>query len=75
MRTSASMMWDDGVLNFRAFGWGPVVVKRYMEGEQLAWEYADGSTTHMDRICTLPEEHKVPQPRGKRYAFLNSGDS
>jgi hypothetical protein len=50
-------------------------VKRYMEGEQLVWEYADGSTTHMDRICTLPEEHKVPQPRGKRYAFLNSGDS
>ena len=75
MRTSASMIWEEGELNFHAFGWGPVVVKRYMSGEQLVWEYADGSTTNMDRICTLPDEHKVPRPRGKRYAFFNSGDS
>ncbi|MBC8382136.1 MAG: hypothetical protein H8E58_11495, partial [SAR92 clade bacterium] len=56
MRTSASMIWNNGVLNFHAFGWGPVVVNRYREGEQLVWEYADGSTTQMDRICTLPPE-------------------
>jgi hypothetical protein len=70
MRTSASMIWQQGVLNFYAFGWGPQVVKRYMDGEQLVWEYLDGSTTHMDRLCTLPEEHKVPEPRGRRYSLL-----
>ena len=70
MRTSASMIWNNGVLNFHAFGWGPVVVNRYREGEQLVWEYADGSTTQMDRICTLPPEQKVPTPRGKRYRLF-----
>ena len=74
MRSSASMIWNDGVLDFHAFGWGPVVVKRYLHqepsGEQLVWEYADGSTTHMNRLCTLPEAHKVPEPRGKRMKFF-----
>ena len=70
MRTSSDMIWKEGVLNFHVFGWGPLVVKRYMDGEQLVWEYADGSTTHMDRLCTLPEEHKVPEPRGRRYSLL-----
>jgi hypothetical protein len=70
MRTSAAMIWEDEVLNFHAFGWGPVVVKRYMKGDQLVWEYADGSTTYMDRICALPEGHKVPKPRGKRYSLF-----
>ena len=75
MRTSASMIWEEGVLNFHAFGWGPAVVKRFMEGEQLVWEYMDGSTTRMNRLCTLPEEHKVPRPRGKRVAFFASEES
>lgn len=66
-RTSASAIWNAGVLEFRPFGWGPIVVKRYLDGEQLIWEYADGSTTRMDRICKLPEENKVPQPRGRRF--------
>jgi len=66
-RTSASMVWNEGVLDFHVFGWGPVVVRRYMEGEQLIWEYADGSTTRMDRLCQLPEEHKYPERRGPRY--------
>ena len=48
----------------------PVVVNRYREGEQLVWEYTDGSTTYMDRICTLPPEHKVPTPRGKHYRLF-----
>ncbi|MBT8149349.1 MAG: hypothetical protein HKO71_01005 [Pseudomonadales bacterium] len=73
-RSSASMIWNNGVLDFHAFGWGPVVVQRYLEqgpnGEQLVWEYADGSTTHMDRICTLPGEHKIPRPRGKRITLF-----
>jgi hypothetical protein len=68
-RTSASMIWEDKVLNFRAFGWGPIVVNRYLQGEQLVWEYADGSTTHMDRLCQLPDEQKVPAPRGPRYSL------
>ena len=68
-RTSAGMYWNEGVLDFKVFGWGPVVVRRYLEGEQLVWEYADGSVTRMDRLCTLPESHKVPQPRGPRYSF------
>jgi len=66
MRTSASATWRNDKLEFNAFGWGPVVVKRYRDGEQLVWEYADGSVTRMDRICTLPEAYKKPKPRGKR---------
>lgn len=66
MRTSASMTWQDSKLEFNLFGWGPVVVRRYREGEQMVWKYADGSTTRMDRICTLSMEHKTPKPRGKR---------
>ncbi len=62
-RTSASMVWNEGVLDFHVFGWGPVVVRRYREGEELVWEYADGSVTRMRRICTLPEEHKIPKRR------------
>ena len=69
-RTSASMIWNKGVLEFHVFGWGPVVVRRYLDGEQLIWEYADGSTTRMDRLCTLPESDRVPAPRGPRYAMF-----
>lgn len=69
-RTSASMTWNNRVLEFNAFGWGPVVVRRYMEGEQLVWEYVDGSTTHMDRICQLPEEHKIPAKRGRKIQIF-----
>ena len=68
-RTSASMTWNNGVLDFHVFGWGPVVVKRYLDGEQLVWEYADGSTTHMSRLCSLPEEHIIPRPRGMRIVL------
>ncbi len=60
-RTSASMIWNNGVLDFHVFGWGPVVVNRYLEGDQLVWEYADGSVTTMSRICTLPEDAKYPR--------------
>lgn len=70
MRTSADMIWNDGVLDFHAFGWGPLVVRRYMDGENLVWEYLDGSTTRMERLCTLPEENKKPTPRGRRFAFF-----
>jgi hypothetical protein len=69
-RTSASKIWNDGVLEFHVFGWGPVVVRRYLDGDQLVWEYADGSITRMDRICTLPEDQKLPKPRGPRYSFF-----
>jgi hypothetical protein len=69
-RTSASMIWNDGVLDFHVFGWGPVVVRRYLDGEQLVWEYADGSVTRMDRICRLPESEKVPEPRGRRVSLF-----
>jgi hypothetical protein len=72
MRTSASLVWDNGVLNFHAFGWGPVVVRRYLDGDQLIWEYADGSATRMARICALPEDEKVPARRGKRYDFFSN---
>lgn len=69
-RTSASMTWNNEVLDFHAFGWGPRVVRRFLEGEQLVWEYLDGSTTHMERLCSLPQEHKIPRQRGRRYPFL-----
>lgn len=69
-RTSAGMFWNEGVLEFRALGWGPIVVRRYLDGEQLVWEYVDGSVTRMDRLCRLPEEHREPRPRGRRLAFF-----
>lgn len=68
-RTSASMIWREGKLEFNVFGFGPVVVNRYLDGEQLVWDYADGSTTRMNRICQLPEEHVKPRLRGPRYAW------
>ncbi len=70
-RTSASMIWEDGILNFYAFGWGPKAVRRYRDGDQLVWEYIDGSQTRMERICTLPAEHKTPRPRGRRIALFD----
>ena len=71
-RTSASMIWNNGVLDFHVFGWGPVVVRRYLSDEQMIWEYADGSVTRMSRICRLPEGHKIPKPRGRRFAFFSN---
>lgn len=71
-RTSASKIWNDSVLNFHVFGWGPIVVKRYPDGDQLIWEYADGSVTRMNRLCHLPEANKIPRPRGARYTFFAS---
>lgn len=65
-RSSASMVWNEGVLEFHVFGWGPVVVRRYLDQGQLIWEYADGSVTRMNRICQLPESEKIPRPRGRR---------
>lgn len=70
MRTSASMIWEDKVLNFYVFGWGPRVVRRYREGDLLVWEYADGSVNKMERLCQLPAEHKTPAPRGPRFKLL-----
>ena len=70
MRTSASMIWEDEVLNFYAFGWGPRVVRRYRDGDELIWEYADGSVTRMERLCALPEEYRVPSLRGRRIELL-----
>ena len=64
------MIWNDGVLDFHVLGWGPVVVRRYPEAGQLVWEYADGSVTRMDRICHLPEEQRIPKPRGPRHSFI-----
>jgi hypothetical protein len=70
LRTSASMIWEDKTLNFYAFGWGPRVVRRYRDGDELIWEYVDGSVTRMERLCRLPEEYKVPQPRGRRIELF-----
>lgn len=69
-RTSASMAWNNGILDFNVFGWGPVVVRRYPAGDQMVWEYADGSVTRMDRICKLPEVHKNSKPRGRAISFF-----
>ena len=69
-RTSAGVAWQQNVLNFRILGWGPVVVRRYLEGENLVWEYADGSTTRMRRLCRLPNEHKYPTPRGPQIELF-----
>ena len=70
LRTSASMIWEEKTLNFYAFGWGPRVVRRYRDGDELIWEYLDGSVTRMERLCRLPEEHKVPERRGRRIELF-----
>jgi hypothetical protein len=60
-------IWNDGVLDFHVFGRGPVVVQRYLDGNQLIWEYADGSVTRMDRICPLPEnQNRIAIPSRRR---------
>ena len=64
------MIWRDKKLNFHAFGWGPVVVRRFKNGDDLIWEYADGSKTRMQRICKLPDDHKSPAPRGARLRLF-----
>jgi hypothetical protein len=69
-RTSAGVKWQEKVLSFRVLGWGPVVVRRYLDGDQLVWEYADGSTTRMKRLCTLPDGHKYPAPRGPQIKLF-----
>lgn len=69
-RSSASMTWRNEKLEFNALGWGPVVVRRYLDGEQLVWEYFDGSRTRMNRICNLPDEHKTPQRRGRQIKIF-----
>ena len=69
-RTSASMVWEENILNFYIFGWGPKAVSRYLDGKQLVWKYADGSVTHMERICWLPESYKIPKPRGPRISLF-----
>jgi len=69
-RTSAGVVWNDGVLDFHVFGWGPVVVKRYLDGDQLIWEYIDGSVTRLDRICSLPAHERVPEPVGPRFELF-----
>ena len=56
-RTSALMVWNEGVLDFHAFGFGPVVVRRYLDGDTLVWEYLGGAITRMQRICKLPASH------------------
>ena len=70
MRTSASMIWEEKVLNFYVFGWGPKVVRRYREDDLLVWEYADGSINKMERLCQLPDSHKTPTPRGPRFKLF-----
>lgn len=70
MRTSASAVWRNDKLEFNAFGFGPVVVRRYKDGDDMIWEYIDGSITRMERICTLPSDHKTPKPRGKRRVLF-----
>ncbi|MBP73302.1 MAG: hypothetical protein CMQ18_01840 [Gammaproteobacteria bacterium] len=69
-RTSAGVRWEQAVLNFRLLGWGPVVVQRYLDGDHLVWAYADGSTTRMERLCTLPDAHIYPAPRGPRIKLF-----
>ncbi|MDG1748290.1 MAG: hypothetical protein P8H89_01320 [Porticoccaceae bacterium] len=69
-RTSASMEWNNNVLEFDVFGFGPTVVRRYLRGDQLVWEYVDGSVTSMNRICQLPAEEITPKPRGPRYRLF-----
>lgn len=62
MRTSASMIREDKVLNFYAFGWGPRMIRRYTNGAQLVWECVGGRVHRMDQIFTLPEDHGTSRP-------------
>jgi hypothetical protein len=63
-RSSATTAWKDGRLEFYALG-GPRVVQRYLEGDELVWEYPGAATTRMKRICQLLDRVNYP-PWGKR---------
>ena len=69
-RSSDSMMWCNGILEFNIFEWGPVLVRRYMDGDDVLWDLPDGSTTRMKRICQLPEEEHVWQTKGPKIKLL-----
>lgn len=59
IRSSATTAWKDGRLEFYAFG-GPRVVQRYLEGNELIWEYPGNGRTRMKRICQLPDQVNYP---------------
>lgn len=61
IRTSATTRWKNGTLEFYAFG-GPRVVSRYMEDDELIWEYPSIGTTRMKRICKLPQKAYLRAP-------------
>jgi hypothetical protein len=57
IRTSATTKWREGRLEFYALG-GPHVVSRYLDGDELVWEYPGIGTTRMKRICKLPPDSR-----------------
>ena len=64
MRQSADMIWnDEGVLDFHVLGMGPPLVHRYLDGDQLVWQWRDGTVTRMKRICKIPPHKIIPEPR------------
>lgn len=60
IRTSATTEWVDGRLQFKAMGIVPVVT-RYLEEEQLKWEYPRRGLATMHRICELPASEQINQ--------------
>lgn len=55
IRSSATTKWNNGRLEFYAFGYGPHVVTRYFdENDIYSWDYPGFGTTKMKQICELP---------------------
>lgn len=54
MRIFAAAEWVGGALELRPFG-GPFArVRRWLEGDELVWDYPGVGVTRMRRICTVP---------------------
>ena len=72
-RTSASMVWNDGVLDFHVFGWGPVVVRRYLNGAQLVWEYYGEDPEHAELVRYLSGEIERASSGNLKRTWVNNG--
>lgn len=54
MRIFVAAEFNNGSLDLRPFDAPPVLVKRYLEGEEMVWEYA-GVVSRLERICSFSE--------------------
>lgn len=55
----AAIEWREGVMQFRPFGVPKALVTRAFRGDELVWTYPGIGELAMERICWVPEGHRV----------------